>query len=142
MNNCIITICDYHSTDGEIEKSELTTTAEVSGAAEDYSILYSEQSDELKGCMTTLHVTDGSCVDISRSGKYTTQMKIEQGKRNICCYTTPMGPISMGVYTSRVKSDFSESDKIKLDFSYTLDFNNSFISKNRLKITAEYKEVR
>ena len=142
MNNSVITICDYHNTDGELEKSELTTTARISGVEDNYFILYDEQSDELKGCLTTLHVTNGNCVNISRKGRYTTEMKIEQGKRNICCYATPLGQISMGVYTSRVKSEFNEGEKVKLDFSYTLDFNNNLVSKNRLKITAEYKEVR
>lgn len=141
-DNSVITICDYHNTDGEIEKSELTTTARMSGIPEDYYILYDEQSDELKGCLTTIHVTNGNCIDISRKGRYTTDLKIERGKRNICFYSTPFGQLSMGVYASRIQSEFTEGIGVKLDFSYTLDFNNSLVSKSRLKINAKYKEVR
>ena len=48
----------------------------------------------------------------------------------------------MGVYASRIQSEFTEGIGVKLDFSYTLDFNNSLVSKSRLKINAKYKEVR
>lgn len=140
--NCLITISDYHDTDGEIEKSELTTTADISGIAQDYTIVYDEQSDELKGCTTTLRITDGNSIIISREGKYNTELRIEQGKRNLCYYSTPVGQIVMGVYTSKVHSEFEEGKIVELEFSYSLDFNNNLVSENRLKITAEYKEVR
>lgn len=138
--NCLITIHDFHDTDGSVEKAELTTIAEICGSENDYSISYDEQSDELRGCHTIMRVIDGKCVDVSRTGKYTTNLKIEQSKRNICCYSTPMGTLSMGVCASKITSDFRINKLHKLDFSYTLDFDSALVSKNRIKITASYKE--
>lgn len=137
---CLITIHDFHDTDGSLEKAELTTVAEIEGDADDYTIDYDEQSDELKGCHTVMRVINGKCVDVSRTGRYTTNLKIEQSKRNICCYSTPMGTLSMGVCASRISSDFRNGRLYKLDFSYTLDFDSALVSKNRIKITASYKE--
>lgn len=134
--NRIITITDIHNTDGHIEKSEMKTSAQVQGTENDYSVVYDEQSEEMKDCRTTVHVVDGKCVTISRTGNYNTEMKMEKGRRNICCYSTPVGQISMGVYTSRVISEFTDKN-IRLDFSYTLDCNNELISKNRVKINVE-----
>lgn len=138
--NRIITIHDIHEVQGQLEKSEMQTVAAVSGSENDYSIVYKEQSEEMEGCITTIHVTDRSCVTISREGKYTTQMKMQKGLRNQCSYVTPVGQIMMGIYTSRVVSEYSEKS-IKLDFSYTLDCNNELVSKNRIKITVNGKEA-
>ncbi len=139
--NCLITIHDYHDVQGQREKSELTTTAEIFGNADDYSVIYKEQSEELMGCTTTIRVENSSRVTVSRKGAYNTELKMEKGKRNLCCYNTPVGQIMMGVFTSSIRSDFKENEKIVLDFSYSLDFNNELLNKNRIKITANFKEV-
>jgi len=136
----LIKITDSHNTDGEIEKSEMETTAEVEGTENDYHIIYDEKNEEMKGCRTDLHVTDGRCVHITRTGAYNTEMIMDKGKRNQCCYVTPVGQLSMGVFASRVISEFSEKS-ITLDFTYTLDFNNELVSRNRVKVEAEYKEA-
>lgn len=136
----LITINDTHKTDGQVENSELETVAEVSGTENDYKIEYDEQSEEMKGCRSTVHVTDGSCVHITRKGSYSTELMMDKGKRTQCCYVTPVGQISMGVFTSRVISEFTEKN-IKLDFTYTLDFNNELISRNRVRIAVANKEA-
>ncbi len=140
--NCIITLCDYHNVQGENEKAELTTTAEISGTPDCYRIVYQEQSEELRGCTTTVLVENSEKVTITREGAYNTEMKMEKGKRNLCCYNTPVGQIMMGVHTTAVRSEYVENEKTVLDFSYSLDFNNELLSKNRIKITANYKEVK
>lgn len=139
--NCVITICDYHDVQGQREKSELTTTAEIHGTHDDYYVIYEEQSEELLGCTTTVHVENSNCVTVSRNGAYNTELKMEKGRRNLCCYNTPVGQIMMGVFTSAIRSDYEENKKTVLDFSYSLDFNNELLSKNRIKITAKYEEV-
>lgn len=131
----LITVTDTHNTDGQTERSEMTTTAEVEGSENDYVISYEEKNEEMKGCHTKVHVTDGSCVQITRTGAYNTEMTMDKGRRSQCVYITPVGQINMGIYTSRVISEFGE-DRITVDFTYTLDFNNELISRNRVKITA------
>lgn len=140
--NCIITLCDYHNVQGQEETAELTTTAEIRGTGDDYTIVYEEKSEELQGCITTVHVEDSDKVTITREGAYNTEMKMEKGKRNLCCYNTPVGQIMMGVHTTAIRSEYEEGRKTVLDFSYSLDFNNELLSKNRIQITANYKEVK
>lgn len=137
--NCVITLCDYHNVQDQNEKAELTTTAEISGTADDYTIIYEEQSEELRGCTTTVHVENSDKVTITRSGAYNTEMKMEKGNRTLCCYNTPVGQIMMGIHTTAVRSEYEEGRKTILDFSYSLDFNNELLSKNRIKIIAKYQ---
>ncbi|MBO5420809.1 MAG: DUF1934 domain-containing protein [Clostridia bacterium] len=139
--NCLITIHDYHDVQGQHEKSELTTTAKIHGTPDDYYVIYEEQAEELLGCTTTVHVENSNCVTVSREGAYNTELKMEKGKRNLCYYNTPVGQIMMGVFTSSIRSEYTENKKTVLDFSYSLDFNNELLSKNRIKITAKYEEV-
>lgn len=139
--NWLITVTDSHDTDGQKEKSEMTTTAEVEGNESDYYIRYEEKTEEMKGCQTTVHVTGGTKVQITRTGSYNTEMTMDKGKRSQCVYVTPIGQINMGIYTSRVISEFIENEKITVDFTYTLDFNNELVSRNRVKIIAAKKEA-
>ena len=118
--NCLITIHDMHLTDGRPERSEMITNADIEGSAGHYTVKYNEPSDE-----------------ITREGAYNTVMKIEKGRRNICCYATPVGNFMMGISGSMVSSEFKAGRLIKLEFSYELDAEGTLLSKNRIRITAE-----
>lgn len=135
--NCLITIHDMHLTDGRPERSEMITNADIEGSAGHYTVRYNEPSDEMKGCRTCISVTGGCCVEITREGAYNTVMKIEKGRRNICCYSTPMGNFMMGISGYMVASEFKAGRLIKLEFAYELDAEGTLLSKNRIRITAE-----
>lgn len=135
--NCLITIHDMHLTDGKPERSEMITNADIEGSAESYTVRYREQSEEMKGCSTCIKVVGGKCVEIVREGAYNTVMKIEKGKRNVCCYSTPVGNIFMGISANMVASEFVNDRLRKLEFAYELDADGSLLSKNRIRITAE-----
>ena len=137
--NCLINIHDIHLTDGKPERSEMITNAEIEGTAANYTVKYDEPSDEMKGCKTTIRVVDGASVEIVREGAYNTVMKIEKGRRNICCYSTPVGNIFMGISANAVTSEFVNGRLRKLDFAYELDADGTLLSKNRIRITLERK---
>ena len=73
---------------------------------------------------------------MTRSGSFTAQMIMEKGKRHTCVYETPMGSLSLGIYTNKVESTMTPEGG-KLIFSYTLDANGSFLSDNILEVTLE-----
>ena len=135
--NSLITIHDMHLTDGKPERSEMITNAEIEGSAQSYTVRYREQSEEMKDCRTCISVTDGSRVEITREGAYNTVMKIEKGRRNVCCYSTPVGNIFMGISANMIASDFVNGRLRKLEFAYELDVDGNLLSKNRIRITAE-----
>lgn len=137
--NCLITIHDMHLTDGRPEHSEMITNADIEGSTGHYTVKYDEPSDEMKGCKTRISVTGGQCVEIIREGAYNTVMKIEKGKRNVCCYSTPVGNFMMGISGSMVASEFKAGRLVKLEFAYELDAEGTLLSKNRIRITAEEK---
>lgn len=135
--NSLITIRDMHLTDGKPERSEMITNAEIEGSEQSYTVRYREQSEGMKDCRTCISVTDGSRVEITREGAYNTVMKIEKGRRNVCCYSTPVGNIFMGISANMIASDFVDGRLRKLEFAYELDVDGNLLSKNRIRITAE-----
>ena len=66
-------------------------------------------------------------------------MKIEEGRHNLCSYSTPVGNILMGIYATKVASDFHGGRLNKLEFMYKIDVENQMISRNRIKILTDYK---
>ncbi len=132
----IIKINDLHKAGSEKESSELITTGSLRFFGEDYKIRYKETSEGLDDCFVTLSYENGSCVTMTRSGSFTAQMIMEKGKRHTCVYETPMGSLSLGIYTHKVESTMTPEGG-KLIFSYTLDANGSFLSDNILEVTLE-----
>ncbi len=132
----IIKINDLHVAGDEKESSELITTGSLRFLGEDYKIRYKETSEGLEDCFVTLSFENGNRVTMTRTGGFTAEMIMEKNKRHTCVYNTPMGSLSLGIYTQKVSSSMTE-DGGTLVFEYTLDANGGFLSSNTLEITLE-----
>ncbi len=134
MKNVIISIVDRHEIDGESVSSELITVGTFCGSEDDYSLTYDEQDESMKGCTTTMRVQNKNKITMTRSGEFSAEMVIEQGRRHNCHYETPEGNLSIGIFARKIDSDI-HIDGGNLFFSYTIDFNSGFASLNELKVT-------
>lgn len=131
-----LSIVDNSKTDGDTAKIELNTVGTFSGTPDDYTIVYTEQDEELKGCETMLHVEKRRRVTMSRGGAYSSEMVMEKAQRHTCQYSTPYGDLMMGIFAHHVDSDV-ENGEGKLEFFYTLDCNGGLLAKNELTITVK-----
>ncbi len=132
----ILKIKDLHKAGDEKESSELITMGTLTFFGEDYKIRYKETSEGLEDCFVTLSYENGNCVTMTRTGGFTTQMTMEKHKRHTCVYATPVGTLSLGIYTNNVISSMTK-DGGTLLFEYTLDANGGFLSDNTLEVTIE-----
>lgn len=139
--NCIVTIKDFHNVDGSMENAELTSVGELTGTADCFTVSYTENSDWLSGTVTEITVKNGCRAEIVRKGKYATQIIAEQGKRHNFEYATPYGRIHMGIYASKVESEYNENGA-SLDLCYAFDREGVHISQTRIKLSAKYKEAK
>lgn len=133
---CLIKINDKHIADNEEDKSELMTFGTIEGTNNNYTIKYTEQSEEMKDCVTTLNYQP-DIITMRRSGNFNSELIIENGVRHICCYSTPEGDISIGIFAHIVKSDIDINSGGTLKFLYDLDFNSGFVGKTELNITVK-----
>jgi len=135
----IISITDSHESDGENSTSELITVGTLNGSGDNYSLVYAEQDEALKGCITTIKVEDKKRIVMTRTGEICAEMVIEKDKRHNCHYITPHGDFMMGIFARYVNSKMN-ADGGELKFQYTIDFNTGLASVNELKVTV--KEVK
>lgn len=106
--------------DGQTDTLELTAIAEFKGDEKDYYITYYDNEGDLRDCITTLHVENGSFITISRKGDNALYMVIEKNVRHISQHSIPEGSFSMGVSASVVESNMTP-DGGTLRFKYTTD---------------------
>lgn len=141
MNNVLITIrgkqkyCDRDDWD--------TTEFITEGVFEEFPggcrVSYDESGEiGAENVKSVLTVTDGTRAEITRTGKVSSQMIVEKGKRNNCLYSTPEGDFLLGIYGKDVKIEIKER-KSEIYLCYTLDVNANPISENKMEI--KIKEI-
>ena len=136
----LLTIQDRHVQDGEENASELITTGTFEGTADDYRIVYAEQDESLRDCVTTMHVEGERRVTLMRTGPSTAELILETHKRHNCHYDTPFGGFILGVYAKQITSRVMPDQACgALAFRYTLDFNSANSTENELSLF--FKEV-
>ena len=94
-------------------------------------IRYQEPDENgFEECQTHIRAIADSCVTITRSGKYASQLILEKGQRHLNHYDMGFGQLVMGVSTSRIKNTLSPAGG-QLTVNYTLEMNHSLVSNNR-----------
>ncbi len=139
MKKAIIKITDRHIQDGEEYEAELTTSGEFEITENGCRVVYTETDEELENCVTTLDVVGSEKISMTRAGKYNTEMVIEKDRRHSCFYQTPYGELMMGIFAKKVVNEMTENGGT-LNFSYTIDFNNTPASENELTVSVLLKE--
>ena len=139
MKDAVVKITDRHLQDGEEYTCELTTSRSLDFRPDGFTVVYNETDEELKGCKTELRYANG-VITMTRSGKYNTELIIEKDRRHTCFYRTPYGELIMGIFAKKISNEMTENGGI-LNFSYTIDFNNTPASENELTVAVTPKEV-
>ena len=108
----ILTISGLHETDGETDEPvEIMSPGLYYLKNGKHYVLFEEVMEGVDGVIkTTLKFTENQA-ELIRSGATTTRMVFETGKEHVAVYQTPMGPLSISVYTEDIVSSFSEEQK-------------------------------
>lgn len=85
-------------------------------------ILYEEMLEGFTGTVKNIIKISPESVDIIKRGIASTHMQFEKNKKNLSCYTTPMGELVIGIQTNKIHIDEAE-DKLKVNVEYSLDIN-------------------
>lgn len=99
-----------------------------------YILNYTEPMSEDDGDVTTTITLDSSnVVDVMRSGKNSSRLTVEKGRRHLCNYDTGCGCLTIGLYGEQIKSRLNGSSG-EILMRYTLDINSEYQSLNELKV--------
>ncbi len=122
--------------DGEV--TELFTFGKLSRLkdSDGYRIVYDEtEVMGFEGCWVALDVTD-SFVKMSRTGKASSTLFIEKGKKHHGHYGTPFGDFMIGINADELKNGIGDNGG-DLYMKYTIDVNSDFLSENEIFVNVE-----
>ncbi len=139
MKDVLISVKTVQTDQNGEETMELTTEGSFGFKGSGFLIKYDDKMlEEGKSVETTVKSGPLGSVIISRSGEYASRISVKENERCDCLYSTPFGAISMGFYGEKVENNLTENGGT-LMLQYSVDFNKSEMSKNKVYITV--KEV-
>lgn len=130
----MLTIIGSQTIDGELSSTELKTTGDMTEKNGKYYLTYAEsEATGYEGCTTVVKIDGSKKLTLQRFGPTPSILVIEKGQRHQCILGTQVGDISVGIYTSKLRSSLSPNGG-SICADYTLDINTSFSSDNSVDI--------
>ncbi len=138
----MITIQSIQNIDGkDCDGPELITQGTYEFAPDGVKLSYMESElTGMGGTRTDLHIKPEEVV-LSRRGNVNAQMVFRRGEKQRFRYQTNFGSLNLGVNTQRLESDLGEHGG-RVEIEYDLNFNQSYLSRNRFIINVKEKELR
>jgi uncharacterized beta-barrel protein YwiB (DUF1934 family) len=136
----ILTISGLHDTDGEADAPiETMTPAQYYMKNGKHYIVYDEILDGLEGSLkSTIKFTEKQ-VELIRNGAASARMLFQPGQEHMVIYQTPMGPLSISLYTEDMEISVEE-EKISLRIDYSLKTEDVVVSESTVNISICPKE--
>ena len=138
----LITIHSIQNIDGrDCDGPELVTQGTYEYAPDGARFSYMESAlTGLDGTRTDFHIKPEEVV-LSRRGTVNAQMVFRRGEKQRFRYETNFGSLSLGVSTQRLETALDEHGG-DVEIEYDLNFNASYLSRNRFLINVKEKEIR
>jgi uncharacterized beta-barrel protein YwiB (DUF1934 family) len=103
-------------------------------------IVYDEILDGLEGSLkSTIKFTEKQ-VELIRNGAASARMLFQPGQEHMVIYQTPMGPLSISLYTEDMEISVEE-EKISLRIDYSLKTEDVVVSESTVNISICPKEL-
>ena len=138
----LITIHSIQNIDGQdCDGPEFITQGTYEYAPDGARFSYMESAlTGLDGTRTDFHIKPEEVI-LSRRGTVNARMVFRSGEKQKFRYQTDFGALNMGLNTHRLVSSMGEHGG-DVEIEYDLNFNQSFLSRNRFVINVREKELR
>ena len=73
---------------------------------------------------------------IIKRGIANVHMQFEKNKKNLSCYTTPLGDMVVGIQANKIRIN-EEPDSLKVDIDYSLDVNYEHLSECSIRVDVQ-----
>ena len=125
----------YTSEANDDQKIETLTRGQFYNRNQKNYISYEESFDGEEIVKSMVKFDDKSC-EITRKGKYRTNMIFEEGKKNITEYHTPYGDFVIAIDTESIKVSERE-DEIDMEIVYNMEMNYESYAKCRIELNVK-----
>lgn len=137
----ILAISGLHDTEGEADAPiETLTPGQYYMKNGKHYVVYDEILDGIEGTLkSTIKFTENQ-VELIRSGAASARMVFQPGHEHMVIYQTPMGPLSISLYTEEIDAQIEE-DRISLGIEYSLKTEGVVVSESAVNIVICPKEL-
>ena len=101
-----------------------------------YHILFEEMMEGFEGKVKNVIKVSGRGIDIIKRGIANVHMQFEKNKKNLSCYTTPLGDMVVGIQANKIRIN-EEPDSLKVDIDYSLDVNYEHLSECSIRVDVQ-----
>lgn len=138
----ILTISGLHVTDGETDDPvEVLSPGQYYFKNGKHYVVYDEVMEGIDGVVkSTLKFTEDQ-VELFRSGAASARMVFQKQQEHMAVYQTPMGPLSISLYTEDIISDFTE-ERMNLEIIYSLKTEGIVITESTVRLDICPKELK
>jgi uncharacterized beta-barrel protein YwiB (DUF1934 family) len=137
----IITISGLHDNEGTTDEPiETMTPGQYFFKNGKHYVVYDEVMEGLEGTLkSTIKFTENQ-VELIRNGAASARMVFQPGQEHMVIYQTPMGPLSISLYTEDIVSEIKE-EKMSLKIDYSIKTEDVVVSESTVNIEICPKEL-
>ena len=95
-----------------------------------------EMMEGFEGKVKNVIKVSGRGIDIIKRGIANVHMQFEKNKKNLSCYTTPLGDMVVGIQANKIRIN-EEPDSLKVDIDYSLDVNYEHLSECSIRVDVQ-----
>ena len=132
----LITIRGVHTLDHEDNDVEMIIRGDYYQKNGKHYILYEEILEGAEERVKNVIKISPSSMDIIKKGVTNSRMLFEKNKKNLSCYSTPVGNLVIGIQANHFYVEEQENS-IKLNVDYSLDINYEHMSDCRICVDVQ-----
>ena len=132
----LITIRGVHTLDHEDNDVEMIIRGDYYQKNGKHYILYEEILEGAEERVKNVIKISPSSMDIIKKGVTNSRMLFEKNKKNLSCYSTPVGNLLIGIQANHFYVEEQENS-IKVNVDYSLDINYEHMSDCRICVDVQ-----
>ena len=132
----LITIRGVHTLDHEDNDVEMIVRGDYYQKNGKNYILYEEILEGAEERVKNVIKISPSSMDIIKKGVTNSRMLFEKNKKNLSCYSTPVGNLVIGIQANHFYVEEQENS-IKVNVDYSLDINYEHMSDCRICVDVQ-----
>lgn len=138
----ILTISGLHETDGEKDDPvEIITPGQYFLKNGKHYVVYDEVMEGIDGTVkSTIKFTEDK-IELIRTGMASTRMIFQEDQEHMVIYQTPMGPLSISLYTEKIETSLLE-EQMNLEIHYSLKTEGIVLTESTVQINVCPKDLK
>ena len=140
-NEVLLTIAGLQLLEGEEGVPvEVVTAGSYYHRNGKHYILYDEVVEGCSGHIHNMVKIGEESLEVIKRGISNVHMVFEKNKKNVSCYATPFGNLTVGIMAHRIRIEERDTD-IDVEVGYSLDVNDEYLADCSIQLNVKSKDA-